>query len=307
MQKLNFPNRVTVELTNRCNISCTFCHRQVYDMELGEMSVELFKKIIDEMSEYQPIKLVPFFRGEPLLHPKFIELMRYAKKKGIGPIQVFSNGLEFNEEISEAFIDAEIDFISFSLNTLDEEIYKQSRISGNLQKSIDNVKYLSNLCKKYKLKGKAVPQIQVSTIDIDVYKKGKKDFIEFWRPFVDIVRIYEEHDENGAFVDPEVSRTMNIFLERKPCRKLFTDMVIYWNGDIALCNYDWNKNVNIGNVNQNSLKEIWDSSIYESLRSMHNLGKIDASVMCSKCEHWKADYLENHYLGQSIKGTLYEE
>lgn len=233
MQKLNFPNRVTVELTNRCNISCTFCHRQVYDMELGEMSVELFKKIIDEMSEYQPIKLVPFFRGEPLLHPKFIELMRYAKKKGIGPIQVFSNGLEFNEEISEAFIDAEIDFISFSLDTLDEEIYKQSRISGNLQKSIDNVKYLSNLCKKYKLKGKAVPQIQVSTIDIDVYKKGKKDFIEFWRPFVDIVRIYEEHDENGAFVDPEVSRTMNIFLERKPCRKLFTDMVIYWNGDIC--------------------------------------------------------------------------
>ena len=47
MNRLDFPNRVTIELTNRCNVSCTFCHRQVVQMELGDMSYELYNKIID--------------------------------------------------------------------------------------------------------------------------------------------------------------------------------------------------------------------------------------------------------------------
>ena len=307
MEKLNFPNRVTVELTNRCNISCTFCHRQVYDMELGEMSLELYKKIIDEMARHLPIKLVPFFRGEPILHPEFVELMKYAKEKGIGPIQVFSNGLDFDEKISEAVIEAGVDFISFSLDTLDDSIYRESRVYGNLRQSIKNVKYLSSLCKKYKLSGKKVPQIQVSTVDLEVYRKGQKDFVEFWKPLVDIVRIYEEHDENGGFVDPKVAEALSFLSERKPCRKLFTDMIIYWDGSVALCNYDWNHNVDIGNVKNRSISDIWNSQAYENLRNMHNAGDIDNKIMCSKCEHWKADYLENHYLGQTIKGTLYEE
>lgn len=307
MNKLDFPNRVTVELTNRCNISCTFCHRQVYDMELGEMPVELFEKIIEEMSGHLPIKLVPFFRGESLLHPQFIELMRYAKKKGIGPIQMFSNGLAFDEKMAEEAIAAEIDFISFSLDTLDDEIYRNSRIYGNLQKSIENVKYLSGLCKKYKALGKKVPQLQVSSVDLEVYRVGKNDFVEFWKPFVDIVRIYEEHDENGGFADPEVTKALSFLSERKPCRKLFTDIIIYWDGSVALCNYDWNHNVNIGNIKNKSIYDVWNSDPYENLRKMHNTGNIDSNIMCSKCEHWKADYLENHYLGQTIKGSLHEE
>lgn len=307
MEKLSFPNRVTVELTNRCNISCTFCHRQVYDMDLGDMSADLFKKIIDEMAEHLPIKLVPFFRGEPLLHPQFMELMQYAKKKGIGPIQVFSNGLAFDKRVSEDIIEAGVDFISFSLDTLDEEIYKVSRVHGKLEQSIENVKYLSSLCKKYAAMGKKVPQIQVSTVDLEVYKAGQKEFVEFWEPFVDTVRIYEEHDENGGFVDPEVAKALSFLSERKPCRKLFTDMIIYWDGSAALCNYDWDNNVNIGNVKDSSIKEVWNSSVYENLRAMHNSGNIDGNIMCSKCEHWKADYLENHYLGQAIKGSLHGE
>ena len=83
MKRENFPNRVTIELTNRCNVSCTFCHRQVVNMALGDMSFELYKKIIDEMAEHLPIKMVPFFRGETIMHPEFVKFMRYAKGKGI--------------------------------------------------------------------------------------------------------------------------------------------------------------------------------------------------------------------------------
>lgn len=62
MKKLSFPNRITVELTNECNVSCTFCNRQKIQMELGFMSKELYYKIIDEAAQHLPVKLVPFFR-----------------------------------------------------------------------------------------------------------------------------------------------------------------------------------------------------------------------------------------------------
>ncbi len=307
MKLLNFPNRVTVELTNRCNVSCTFCHRQVYDMKMGDMSAELYYKIIDEMAEHRPIKLVPFFRGESVLHPEFIDFMIYAKNKGIGPIQLFSNGLAFDHKIAEAIIKAGVDFVSFSLDTLDDTIYKNSRISGDLSISMKHVREFCLLCQEYRKKGAAVPEIQVSTVDLAVYKEGQQDFIDYWKKYADIVRIYEEHDENGGFVDPEVSKKLAFLSERKPCRKLYTDMIIYWNGEIALCNYDWHNQLSIGDVNIQSMEEIWMSAQYNEIRKMHEENRIKDSLICSKCEHWKADYLENHYLGKAIRGLSKEE
>ena len=67
MEKLEFPNRITIELTNQCNVSCTFCPRQQVPMEIGFMKKELYYKIIDEAARHLPIKIVIFFRGESLL------------------------------------------------------------------------------------------------------------------------------------------------------------------------------------------------------------------------------------------------
>ena len=61
MEKLQFPNRITVELTNQCNVSCTFCPRQLMNMKIGNMDRKLYFKIIDEAAEHLPIKLVLFF------------------------------------------------------------------------------------------------------------------------------------------------------------------------------------------------------------------------------------------------------
>ena len=56
MVKREFPNRITVELTNDCNVSCTFCNRQKIAMDIGYMSEALFYKIVDEASEHLPMK-----------------------------------------------------------------------------------------------------------------------------------------------------------------------------------------------------------------------------------------------------------
>lgn len=299
MKKLDFPDRITVELTNVCNVSCTFCPRNSVSMECGYMSLKLYKKIIDEASGHLPIKLVIFFRGESLLHPDFIECVEYAKKRGIGPIQFATNGFALTKEISDKLVDTGIDFISFSLDTLDPDIYSKSRLSGNLKKSIENVIYLSSLCKKRKTEGKHCPTLQVSTIDLPEYRDGQEEFIDFFKNYVDIVRVYYEHDDSGRFRDENVRKNVeNSVPERRPCRKVYTDMLIYWDGNLALCNYDWCGGLKGLNANEMTLQEIWNSETYENVRGMHDMCKFSEEIMCENCEHWRIDYMPGGHLGR---------
>lgn len=299
MKKLDFPNRITVELTNQCNVSCTFCPRQSVDMKIGFMSMELYKKIIDEASDHLPVKLVIFFRGESLLHPEFIECVKYAKDKGIGPIQYATNAFELTNDMADKLLETGIDFISFSLDTLDPEIYRKSRLCGNLDISRDNVIYLSKKCDEKRKKGLQVPTLQVSTVEIEEYMPEQGKFIEFWKKYVDIVRVYYEHDDNGKFRNVEVQRLLEEEVpERKPCRKLFTDLLVYWDGQLALCNYDWRGGLQGLNLNKMTIEEAWNSKLYEQLREAHNNDEIADDIMCQNCQHWRIDYMQNGYLGK---------
>ena len=262
------------------------------------MNHDLFYKIIDEASEHLPVKLVPFFRGEPLMHPKIIELLTYAKKKGIGPIQLASNALLLDDDMQNGLIEAGVDFISFSLDTRDRELYVSSRKYGNLQISEENVLAFSEKCKKRKEKGLDAPTLQVSTINLPDYITGQVEYVDFWKKHVDVVRIYEEHDEKGRLVDPLLREKLDVFHERKPCRKVFTDMLIYWDGKLALCNYDWDEPRDLGDINRMTLLEAWNSVEYENVRQMHLDNCFDDGI-CSLCHHWKIDYMENGYLGKS--------
>lgn len=301
MKKLDFPNRISVELTNQCNISCTFCPRQTVQMEIGYMDLKLYYKIIDEAAGHLPMKLVLFFRGESLLHPHFFECLKYAKERGIGPVQFASNAYALDDAAADKMLEAGIDFISFSLDTLNPEVYKRTRKHGNLDISMEHVIRLSKKCRERKARGLPVPTLQVSTIELDDYLGEQQEFIEFWQQYVDIVRVYYEHDENGKFRNRDACRELPEFEGRQPCRKVFTDLLIYWNGDLALCNYDWRGGLHL-NVNEMSIYEAWHSKRYESIREMHNNRSIDNELICKECEHWRIDYMPDGFLGKKYKG-----
>jgi radical SAM protein with 4Fe4S-binding SPASM domain len=272
-------------------------------MPLGDMDFELFKKIIDEAALHLPVTLVIFFRGESLLHPEFFDMVKYAKEKGIGPIQLASNGLLVTDDIADKLIKSGIDYISFSLDTLDEEIYNNSRLTGDIIKSTENIVKLSKKCKELKKQGFDVPTLQVSTIDIDIYKNRQQEFIDFWREHVDFVRVYFEHDDKGQVVSPVGLKRLEHLENRKPCRKVFTDFLVFWNGEVTTCNYNWNPVKSLGNVKDNSIKDIWHSDEFNQIRDMHNNNSFPKDFICADCHHWKIDYTDTGYLGDQYTGN----
>ncbi|MFH0809867.1 MAG: radical SAM/SPASM domain-containing protein [Pseudomonadota bacterium] len=297
MDPLDFPNRLTLELTNACIYSCPMCPSRLRPREpKGFMDEGLFRRLADEAAEHLPVALVPFFRGESLLHPRLSVLLAYAKSRGLGPIQLVSNGLLLTDFLAGELLDLGLDFISFSLDTVWPDEYAQIRRGGSFETVMANV---MNFLDRRTAGGYAT-EVRVSATRTAINRDNLDDFIEFWRDKADLTRIYYEHSTDGhtgSLDCPEIPRAM----ERRACLKPFCDMVIYWNGEAALCNHDWYRSPSLGNAAEAPLRRIWHGPAYVALRGWHLQPKktLDDPT-CLHCDHWKM-----YYLPQSMVGEIY--
>lgn len=96
-------NHVEIETINRCNGYCSFCpvSNTRESRELSKMSDNLFKKIVDELSELDYSgRLALFSNNEPLLDEKIIERHQYARMRlPKARMHLFSNGTLMTIEI----------------------------------------------------------------------------------------------------------------------------------------------------------------------------------------------------------------
>jgi len=291
----DFPLRITLELTNRCNISCIFCPRHEMGDHLGMMDTDLALRLIDEMAEHLPVTLVPFFRGESLLHPKWWTIIKYAHQKGVGPIQFTTNGTLLDAENARRLLDCGVDFISFSLDTMDSSLYESSRRGANFDTTMANILAFLDM----HAKENNPMTIQVSAVETEEHKAGMDDFVAFWQPRVDRVRVYAEHSSDGR--PGSMHEQIDGVSTRLACKKLEEDMVILWNGDVAICNHDWQRQRYgevFASVAQTSIAEAWNGAGYQRLRAAHKNGVLTGINPCNDCEQWKAFYLPEHLIGR---------
>ncbi len=293
-----FPSRVILELTNQCNLSCVMCPRKYSKTKSGFLSYELFKKVIDEISIYGGVGLVPFFRGESLLHPDFIRMLKYITFKKITPVQLSTNSILLDDEMSDAILNSAITFISFSLDGSDETTYNKIRIGGDFNLAVRNI---TRFLKKKKLLNMRLPEVQVSMVNTVHNENAVSNFVSQWIDKVDRVRIYEEHSSDGDFGHLRGSITKSIKV-RMPCLKVMNEIAIYYDGEVALCNHDWNREDCMGNVKEESIEKIWKNKKYRELRKKHVYGEVGNDIVCSKCDHWKA-----YYMPSGIIGKLYSK
>ncbi|MGQ9628977.1 MAG: radical SAM/SPASM domain-containing protein [bacterium] len=285
----DFPRRVIVEMTNDCNLSCAMCPRRYASYSVGYMGPDLYKKVIDEVAEYSDVSVTPFFRGESLLHPDFPDLIRYTRRAIRGRILLATNATLLTEDLSRLINDIGLDFVSFSLDCIDPEKYERMRVGASYEETLANIELFLQL-----RDGKKVPEVQVSAVETDETREGIEDFVRFWLDRVDRVRIYEEHSRNGDFGSlRERGRG-----ERRPCLKPLTDVAVYWDGGVSLCNHDWDRKVPLGNVSGRPLAEIWRGEEYRRAREWHWRDRRSENSPCSGCDHWRASYLPGGLIGR---------
>lgn len=84
--------KIEWNLGKRCNYDCSYCPSEIHDNTSLHTDLEILKSTIDKLVLLnKPIRL-SFTGGEPCVHPKFDEVVKYAKYKGIQWISVTTNG-----------------------------------------------------------------------------------------------------------------------------------------------------------------------------------------------------------------------
>lgn len=284
----DFPMHLDIEITNHCNLRCTFCDRQpfVKKDKTGNMELSLFKKIIDEGSDHKLWGVKLSYRGEPLLHKDVIEMISYAKSKGVMDMYFNTNGMLLREETSKKIIDAGLDRISISVEGTDPDLYESMRINAKFDTVLKNVTTLKKLRKKMKV---SHPKIRVQSVnypgfDVEEYRK-------FWM----------DHCDEVAMLDfTDMSKRETGIVRDWACPQLWQRMTIEWDGTVFPCNNDDLRLMSPGNVKDKTVRECWHDEMINKVRRLHKRGCSDGVKDCDGCPWRTAQIIKKERSSEEI-------
>lgn len=283
----NFPKVILIDTTSFCNLRCSMCGHKTMKRKKGRMSWNLFAKIIDEIAETdKSVRVWMVFFGEALLlkraKPSIFDMISYAKNKGLTDVVLNSNGNLLDKEAAQGLINSRLDAIYVGIDAFKPETYSKLRIGGNYEKTVGNVINLINLKKEL---GSEKPEVYVQFVEMEENKDQKEEFLNFWQT-------------HGAIVKtrPMVSwanlvKAPNLVLDQKdrwPCYWAMQTMSITDDGKVVTCAVDVDARFIAGDVNTQSIKEIWNGNLKE-LRKMHELLHFDRLPdFCRDCRDWQS-------------------
>jgi putative metalloenzyme radical SAM/SPASM domain maturase len=115
-----YPEKIYVELTTRCNLHCRMCLKYAAGscIEEGDLPLGLFEKLLPSLGHVRTLILNGI--GEPLLHPDLEEIIRLtrAQMPADGVIGFQSNGFLVDEERALRLMQAGLGSICLSLDSL---------------------------------------------------------------------------------------------------------------------------------------------------------------------------------------------
>jgi len=276
----DFPLHLDIETTNVCNLKCPMCPRTIL-LEHNEFSTqgymtdEEYKNIIDQAVKNGTKSIKLNYLGEPLLHPSVVWQVKYAKEQGILDVMMNSNGDLLTKELSQDLLEAGLDKLFISFDSISPDIYEIQRKGTNLGKVIDNVYNFALLRNKsFKNTHLRLSMVMYKTEEYLAQFEGLKIM---WKNLVDAVGygFYTERDSDKANTYPKVDGFY--------CEQLFQRMFIKYTGNVTVCCVDDKDEYIVGNWRKEKLIDIWTSDKYKNIRDIHSKGNYCDISMCSKC------------------------
>ncbi len=290
------PFNVSIEPTTTCNLGCPECPSGLknFTRPTGNLDYSFYKKTIDEIGD-KLIYLYFYFQGEPYMHPRFLELVKYAKDKNIYTV-TSTNAHFLTERKAQDTIASGLDRILISIDGTTQETYEQYRIGGTLAKVIEGTKHL---VKAKRDAGSKTPHIVFQFLVVrpnehqiaDVQKLAEEIGVDEVK--LKTAQVYDY--ENGNELIPTIDRysryqqqsdgkykLKNDLLNH--CWKLWHSCVITWDGKIVPCCFDKDAQHQLGDLNTKKFSEIWQSNLYRSFRSriLRSRAEIDICTNCSE-------------------------
>jgi len=281
------PFCVQIENTSFCNISCIFCAHESMARKQSFIKASLYKHIIDQCAELKVSQIHLGGYGEPLMDKEYVSKVRYAKSKGIKRVFSVTNGVLLKEEISRNIIEAGLDYLGISIDAVTNQTYgRVHRMIGSgkplylYDQVHENVETLARLKKEM---GSQNPLIQVRFKDFEANKGEMSAFVKKYSKLVDQVNIYQNVTKwPGSGMNNNLPQQIpSLYF---PCYNLWTSMYVCSNGKVALCVQDYDCRIELGDLEKQSLMDVWSGTRMREVRKLHLKRRFDEVLVCRDCD-----------------------
>jgi len=273
-----FPLQLDIELNTTCNYNCIMCFQRFCKPKAEYMDFDMVVDLLQQGRENHLESIKLQYRGEPLLYPKFLDVIRLAKIYNIY-IHFNTNTSLLTEAMGKELIFSGADKIICSIDSMFPDIYNKIRDGGNFQTILDNLTALR--CWKT-IYHKNTPLIRVQAVkqEFNIQELEEETYHSFWGLLADSIGYEEEFD----FMDNSEDDTE---LPNWHCGQLWQRLVILADGEVIPCcggiDYKDNKIYSVGNVNKELITDIWNSKKLNKIREFHCEGNSHKVEMCRKC------------------------
>ena len=170
-------------VTSECNLSCAYCYEYTHGAPLVPFDVLAAR--VDALARLGAFTY-DLLGGEPLLHPRIVDVVRRLKdhRRGANVVTVITNGFKLTQEFVEGFNDAGLDCMQVSVDTLEP--------TAELPKSIKSV-----LPRLALLAERARFQVKIQTVLTDESWRRYGEFREVLAPFAFEFGFSLQHDVAG--------------------------------------------------------------------------------------------------------------
>ena len=293
---LRTPYVIYIDPCDTCNFRCKFCPSG--NLELmkktkgrghGPMDFAVYTGIIDSLEAFaDPIRVIRLYKeGEPLLNPRFADMVRYAKKSAkVLRVDTTTNASLLTPERSLEIIDAGLDRLNISVEGINAEHYRD--FSGH---RLDFQQFVDQIAFFYDHKGKCEMNIKING---DILTAGQE--AEFYRIFGNItdgisvertIEYWPKYNEMQVDFDENVSLLGGRSGEVQVCPYVFYEMCINSDGTYSLCRFDWNHAMILDHHVgiPPTPKKIWDSIVLWNFQQqfLKKERKLMTVLSCPKC------------------------
>lgn len=283
----DFPKVILIDTVSYCNLRCSMCVHKKMTRKKGIISWELLTKIIDEVAAVDKnVRVWMVFFGDPFIikrrKPSIFDMIRYAKDSGLTDVVVNSNGSLMDEKSARKLIDSGLDAIYFGVDAFNPETYAKLRVGGDYGETVANIQNLVHLKKTM---GVEKPAVFVQFVEMDSNAHEKDDFIKFWSEQGAMVKIRPKVSWAGAI---DASNLVLDNKDRWPCHWAMQTMSITDTGKVVTCAVDLDAKFVAGDLNKQTIKEIWNGNLKE-LRRLHVSRRFEElPENCRNCRDWQS-------------------
>ena len=272
------PISIAIEPTTSCNLRCPECPsgRRSFTRPTGTLDDHRFRSLVDQLAPTLSY-LTFYFQGEPFLHPRFLEMVRYAVSQQVYTA-TSTNGHFITESSAEETVRSGLDRLIISIDGADQETYRSYRIGGSLEKVIQGTESIVRW--KRKLKSRT-PHVVFQFLVVGPNEHQIDDVRELARSLsvdqlvLKTAQIYDH--QQGSHLIPSIEKYSRYgknadgtySLKNRlsdHCWKMWHSCVVTWDGKVVPCCFDKDAHFVLGDLAQHSFEEIWFGKEYNQFR-----------------------------------------